>query len=457
MTTPQKNDVVTLDIEDLAYGGMGVGRIGTFVVFVDKALPSERVRARVVKKKSNHAQAVLESIERASPHRIEQPPCPHYGICGGCTLEHLTYDQQLAWKQKQVGDTIRHIGGLEGVEIRPILRSPKIWRYRNKMEFSFGADRDGQPILGFHVPRRFDRIFEVRQCCLQPQAFDQMLAVLTEYARTHGLRAYDKKSHAGFLRHAVMRHSHTTGECILALVTTRGDLPEPEGLARMLSERVDGFKGMIQAIHQGVADVARLNEVHWRWGEPELMETVNGLSFRISPASFFQTNTLGAEVLYQQAIELAELSETNVVLDAYCGTGSIGLQCAGHVRHVVGVESVLDAVWNARENAARNGVRNTTFVAAPLKEGLRLGLQGAGGHFDRVVIDPPRGGMDKKSLAGLIGLEAPVFIYVSCNPATLSRDLQALCGARYEIKAVQPVDMFPHTYHIETVLKLRLG
>ncbi|HOE96133.1 MAG TPA: 23S rRNA (uracil(1939)-C(5))-methyltransferase RlmD [Candidatus Sumerlaeota bacterium] len=460
MSEIRKNDLVTVEIQDLAYGGLGVARHNGFVVFVPNALPGERVAARIVKKKANHAQAVLERIEQASPHRIANPPCPVYDRCGGCTWQNLPHEEQTRWKEKQVVDTLRHLGRQEAFETRPILRSPLAFRYRNKMEYSWGmepSERHGAPqlVLGFHKPGRFDRILPVPACLLQPEALDEMHATLLQWAREQGFGAHDPRRHEGFLRHAVMRYSFTTGENILLLLTHEGDLTGKEQLVERLRERVGGFKAFVWGINRGVADVARIEEERWVWGNPILEEEVNGLRFEISPQSFFQTNTAGAALLYAKVAELAELAADSRLLDAYCGTGAIGLHCARQAGRVVGVEMVTEAIWNARRNAERNGIDNTVFLAAPMPRGLELARCAAGGAFSHVVIDPPRGGMDKRSLAGLIDLQAPTFLYVSCNPATLARDIVTICEGGYVIDVVQPVDMFPQTYHIETIVRLR--
>lgn len=451
-----KGDVVSIEIEDLAYGGLGVGKLDGFVVFVEQALPGERVAARIVKKKHNHAQAVIESIERPSPFRVSDPPCPLFGSCGGCTWQNFIYDQQLVWKQKQVVDTLAHIGNQHDFEVLPIVGSPVIWRYRNKMEFTFGVDGEGKSVLGFHEPGRYDRIFDVPACLIQPEPLDAMLAEVQAYVREYGLEAYDPREHKKFLRHAMMRHSRTTGESILVLITNHGELPDKERLAERLAARVPGFKGMMWALFTGISDIARIEKELWRWGDPELIETVNGLTFRISAQSFFQTNTAAAEFLYARVVEMALLEPGMRVLDAFCGAGSIALHCARKGVNVVGVEMIREAIWDARDNARRNNIEGVTFLAAPMDEGLALAKQAAGGgEFSRVIIDPPRGGMDKRSRRGLVELGAPVFVYVSCNPATLARDLVEFEENGYKIEAIQPVDLFPHTYHIETIVRLR--
>jgi 23S rRNA (uracil1939-C5)-methyltransferase len=453
---PTKNDTIQVEIDDLAYGGLGVGRLEGFVVFVEQALPGEIVTARIVKKKKNHAQAVIESIDRPSEHRVAEPPCPVFGACGGCAWQNFAYEQQTVWKQKQVADTLKHIGGLDSFELRPIVASPRPWRYRNKMEFTFGLDDDGRQMLGFHRRGRFDQLLPIDACLIQPEPSDAILRLLTRYARERNLTVYDPRTHDGFLRQAVLRHSFTTGETILTLLTTRGDLPDRDGLAGRLAAEVPGFKGMLWGLNEGLADVARIDEELWRRGAPELIETVNGLTFAISPQSFFQTNTAAAELLYRHTAALADLGPADRLLDAYCGTGAIALHCARNGGRVVGVELVTEAIWDARANARANHIENATFIAAPMAQGLELAQRAAGGVFTHVIIDPPRGGMDKRSLRGLLDLRAPVFLYVSCNPATLARDLQTITEAGYKLDVVQPVDMFPHTFHIETIVRLRL-
>jgi 23S rRNA (uracil1939-C5)-methyltransferase len=254
-----------------------------------------------------------------------------------------------------------------------------------------------------------------------------------------------------------MRHSTTTGGVTLTLLTDDGELPERERMVERLRASCPELQGMLWGINRGLADVARIDEERWRWGDLALVERINGLTFVIGPTAFFQTNTAAAEKLYQVVVEMAELGPEDRLLDAYCGAGAIALHCARRVERAVGIELSREAVWNARENAEANAIGNAVFLAAPVNEGLPLALQAAGGAFTRVVIDPPRGGMDKKSLAALIDLRAPVFVYVSCNPSTLARDLQTLAQSGYRVEALQAVDMFPHSHHIEAVARLRLS
>lgn len=456
MSNFKKNTVHEVEIESLAFGGLGVAKPEGFVVFVEGGIPGDRIQARIIKKTKNHARALIQEIVEPSPKRIEAR-CPLFHRCGGCTWQDLGYEEQLGWKQRQVAETLRQIGGIgEDVEFRPIIASPEVWNYRNKMEYSFGTDDEGQTILGFHIPKSYHRIFAVDRCLIHPEPYDALLGALTAYAREHSLSAYDQRSHGGFLRHAVMRYSRSTGKVVLILITASGKLPDPENLAKTLRAACPELQGFIWGINDGVADVAFMREKRFSWGDPVLRDNLNGLDFRISPFSFFQTNPSAAEKLYLATVELADLGPEDCVLDAFCGTGSIALHCARHVRQVVGVEIGVDAVHDARRNAHINGIKNASFVAAPVREGLELGRGLAGGYFSHVIIDPPRGGMDKKSLSGLIALKAQTFIYVSCNPSTLARDLEKLADNGYRVEVVQPVDMFPHTYHIEVIVRLRL-
>lgn len=451
----QRNSLVTVEIEDLVYGGLGMGRVDGFVVFVEGALPGDVVKARIGKKSKNHAQATVDSFDRLAPNRVT-PPCAIFDVCGGCVWQDLPYEDQLVWKGKQVRDTLERLGGIQSLpELRPMIPSPSVWNYRNKMEFTFGQDNEGQTILGFHEPGRFDRIFNVPKCLIHPEPFDSLLNELTAWARESGLPPYQQRGHSGFLRHAVMRHSHTTGGALLILCTASGELPDPSGLARRLKQACPALQGFVWGLNDGLAEVAVIRERRFVWGDPTLTETINGLTFKISPESFFQTNTAGAEKLYQVVMDLGEIGPHDTVMDAFCGAGAIGLHCAKTARRVVGVEVVREAVWDARSNARANGVDNCVFISAPMNEGMELARAAAMRAFTRVIVDPPRGGMDKKSLITLAEVGAPVFIYVSCNPATLARDLQILIDRGYVVDAVQPVDMFPHTYHIETVVRLR--
>jgi len=447
-----KNDVVELEVADLALGGLGVANMGGYVIFVENALPGDRVKARITRRQANHSQASIVEIMRPAPERTSAP-CILHDTCGGCVWQTLPYEQQLVYKQRHVAEALKHIGGQEALPIQPILPSPKMYHYRNKMEFSFGKTTEGA-ILGFHYPGWFDRIFEVNSCLIQPEIFDDVLAVTQRWARQSGIPPYDPRSHEGILRSLILRRSEANGQWLACLLTKSMNVDgHLEELASALDQAADGFAGLLWAFNDGLADVARMDAQGGVVGDPIVEEHLEEFRFRVSPFSFFQTNTLGAELLYRQIRDFVGLTGNETLLDAYCGTGSIGIFCSRGAKRIYGVEIVRDAVWDARANAVMNDVKNCTFIAAPMSQGLNLVRDAGGRHFDRIIIDPPRGGMDKKSLKHLLECRAPVFVYVSCNPATLSRDVISITEAGYRIANVQPVDLFPHTHHIETVIR----
>jgi 23S rRNA (uracil1939-C5)-methyltransferase len=449
----KKQSLVELDIVDLAYGGNGVAKVDGFVVFVSGAVPGDRVLARIVRRQKNHAEAEVEKFIQASPERVE-PPCPIFGVCGGCSWQNLPYSVQLAHKQKQAEEVLERIGGVRPDVVRPIIPSPLEWRYRNKMDFTFGFNDQGEPVLGFHKPGQFWRIIEVRQCLLQPEPIDRLISAMGDWMRKKKLTVYNQKSHQGFLRHFIVRHSRHSDSYIALLLTHDGELPDREDLIQTLTEACPQLQGLVWGVNTNIADIARMEREAWRWGTPELFETLEELRFRVSPLSFFQVNTPAAEKLYGVIRELlGEDARSLRLLDAYCGAGSIGIFCAEKVSEIVGVEIVREAIWDARENARRNGVLNCSFLAGDMRDTLPLAVQTPGGPFGRVIMDPPRGGMDKRSLKGLLAIGAPVLVYVSCNPSTLARDLAMIVEEGYQPTIMQPVDLFPQTYHIETVIR----
>jgi len=451
-----KSDRVELTIESLAYGGKGVGRLDGYVVFVEGAVPGDRVAARIVRKKSDYGEAVIEQVIEPSPHRVE-PPCPLFGSCGGCLGLNIAYEEQLRQKASQVREVLARIGRQRNLPIEPIRPSPTLWRYRNKMDYTFGADPDGRLVLGLHRRGEFAGIVDVEQCLLQPERFDRAVAVVREFARRSGLPAYSQRSHQGFWRHLILRHSVAEDRILIVLVTAPGELL---GLDRLLEDLVAAdthLAGFVWAINDSVADVAACKEKCFEWGENVLVEQLGRLRFRVSPLSFFQVNTRATEALYDCVAEFVEPNPALTLLDAYCGTGSIGIYCADRFARVIGIESAREAVWDARENAALNGLNNCTFLCGPVNRMVALARSVVAGRFGRVVVDPPRGGMDKRALAQLLELRSPVLVYVSCNPATLARDVVATGKAGYTIERVQPFDLFPHTPHVETVIKFRQG
>lgn len=449
----QRGMRLQLHVQDLVYGGKGLAKLEDFVVFVQNAIPGDLVLAEITKRQKNHAEAIAREILQPSPMRIPAR-CPLFGTCAGCSMQSLRYADQLLHKQTMVESLVQHLGKAIPEKILPILPSPLQWRYRNKMEYTFGSNGDGDAILGFHYPGSFDRVFEVKECFLQPEPMDAILAAVTDWVRAHQLHAYDPRVHKGFLRHLILRHSKASGEILAVLLTSPGILPAPESLFEHLKSACPSLAGLIWGVNGGEADVARMDQKMWSAGAEMLEETLGGLRFRISPFSFFQVNLSAAEILYQTIRDmLGEEAAAMRLLDAYCGTGTIGIFCASRVHDIIGIDVVREAIWDARENAAQNNAGNCTFIAGDMRRSLPLATSMPGPAIQSIIVDPPRGGMDKHSLRALLALCAPVFIYVSCNPATLARDLVTIREAGYRAETLQPVDLFPQTYHVEAVVR----
>lgn len=434
------------------------------VVFVEGAVPGDRVLARVTRRKPQFAEA--DTVEVLSPSSSRREPrCPVFGECGGCKWQHYDYSGQLAAKQEHVADALRLIARTHPFEMRPIIASPSQWNYRNKMEFSFGEDETtGRIITGFHRSGDYRRIVPTGQVCMiQPPGFTELLTWIENRMNAEAANegpafgAYRQQKHSGFLRHLVLRYSHTTGQFLVAILSASGTWKGVEKFANDLVAEFPQCNGFQWGTTDSLSDVARMEHKKFELGANTIEEVLGDYRFRISTFSFFQTNSAGARLLYDVTRDFAELTGHETVLDAYCGTGTIGIYMSRHAEQVVGIELVRDAVWDARHNASINGAGNCTFIAGEMRDVLPEVPAMIGKRFDRVIVDPPRGGMDKKSLRLLLGLRAPVLVYVSCNPATLARDASVLVESGYIPEVVQPVDMFPHTYHVESVIRFRLA
>lgn len=447
-----------LTVENLAFGGRGLARSGGLVVFVEGAVPGDRVRARIGKRKPQYAEARAIEILEPSPDRIA-PRCTHFGACGGCRWQHLPVEVQLRHKEAQVRDALRHIGGQSGFEMAPIVASPEAFHYRNKMEFSFARPPGGALEIGLHRAGDFRQIVDVTECHIQPADLNDVVGYFRaelEAQAAGGLcpaAPYERTRQTGFHRHLIFRRSHATGDFLAAMITASGAWPGVEEFARGLMERFPRCRGFQWGVFDGVGDVARMDELKFASGEPAIEEHLGGLRFRVSAFSFFQTNTAAAERLYGVVREFAELTGRERLLDAYCGTGSIGLFCADAAAAVTGIEAVESAVDDARHNAELNGIGNCTFLCGDMRAVLEREHLGGPGAFGRIIVDPPRGGMEKRALKHLLELAPPLLVYVSCNPTTLARDAVQIAEAGYRAARVQPLDLFPHTYHVECVVQ----
>ncbi|MDQ3858919.1 MAG: 23S rRNA (uracil(1939)-C(5))-methyltransferase RlmD [Actinomycetota bacterium] len=442
-----RGEELELRVDSLAYGGNGVARLNGFVVFVRRGLPGDTVRARITKVKRSHAEALaLEVVERGSS-RVEAP-CAHYPACGGCRFQDLAYEAQLAAKAAQVRDALSRIGGLGDVELEPAVPAESIFGYRNRLEYSFTTTPVGAG-LGLHKAGRWDDVLDVDRCWLTTDVGNAIRNTVRAWARAEGLCAYDQETQEGYLRHLVVREGRNTGQALVTLVTAPGELAGEERLVAALKRFPE-----VRSIHWGVNDrPAEVANVPTRllWGEPWIEENLLGLRFRVRPNAFLQTNTAMCEALYRVAIEYAGLSREETVYDLYCGIGTIGLAIAADALTVWGVEASEESVACALENAALNGVANAAFFAGDVAASIAE-LSDRAGPPDVVVVDPPRAGVAPKALRRIAALEAPRLVYVSCNPTTLAGNAKELVRDwGYRLERARPVDMFPHTPHVETV------
>ena len=442
---------VTLKIEDLAFDGKAVAHNDGKVVFLDAGLPGETVVAVVFKSRAKYDQARVLEITERSPARID-PPCQHFDLCGGCTWQDLDYSEQLRFKKQQVVECITRIGGFESPEVLDVLPAPDIYRYRNKMEFSFHVvEEENSFRLGLHRRGRFDDIFDVEGCYLQSEVANRIVATVRDFVRREQIPVYDVRHHNGYLRFLVIRQTFFTRQLMVNLVTNLGEFPQSDQLVAELREAVPEITTIVHGKNGKKSNVAVAEEERILHGPGHMEEEIMGKRFRIRANSFFQTNSAQAERLYRTAFDLLPSGKARRLLDLYCGTGTIGLLLASSVEEVVGVELVEDAVAMAAENARINGIENISFYQGHVRDYLASLNAEELGRFDTVLIDPPRAGLHPKALKRILALPAERILYISCNPATFARDAQELVRSGFTMSPVHPVDMFPHTRHIELV------
>jgi 23S rRNA (uracil1939-C5)-methyltransferase len=455
----RKGAVLELEVHDLAYGGAALAKVDGLVVFVENALPGDRVAATVFRRKRQYAEARAEQILRPSPARVV-PRCEHVPVCGGCRFQDLDYAEQVRHKERQVEECLAHLGGIQAA-VRPAIPAPSVFHYRNKMEFSFGRDREGPLMLGLHRRGFFDRTFDLRRCHIATPIASEIVAETRDWAIAEGLEPYETRRHSGLLRYLVVREGTRTGQVMVNLVASE---PHPSfaGFAKRIVARFPSVTSVLLNLSRRKAQIAVGDEERVLAGKDRIEERLGGLTFEISSASFFQTNTEQAERLLETALEGLALRGNERVLDVYSGTGTFTLPISRRALEAIGIESSESAVRDAERNAARNGIENVRFIHGEAVESLRdhFGLGSAAESesaeaIDAVLVDPPRAGLHPGVVARLIRLGAPRLVYVSCNPATLGRDLALLCESRYTLEWVRPVDMFPHTPHIECVAALR--
>jgi len=443
-----RDEEVDLDVESLAFGGNGVARLDGFVVFVRRGLPGDRVRARVTKVKRGFAEATATEVLVPGPNRVE-PACAHFGACGGCRFQDLAYEVQLEQKQAQVRDALVRLGGFAEPPLEEIVPcEPEIYHYRNKLEYSFTAADDGVA-LGFHRAGRWDEVLEIDRCWLVDDAGNAIRDAVRDWAREEGLAPYSQADGSGYLRHLVVRQGRNTGQALVQLVTAPGERFESGYFVDVLRKIPE-----VRSIHWSVNDTpAEVTNLPSRllWGEEWIEEELSGLRFRVRPNAFLQTNTAMAERLYALARDAAGLTGGETVWDLYCGIGTIGLTLARDALTVWGIEVSEESVACALENAELNAVANAAFFAGNVGQVIEELLERSGPP-DVVVVDPPRAGLAGKALRRVGSVGAPRLVYVSCNPTTLAGDAKTLRDEYgYELVRSRPVDMFPHTPHVESV------
>ena len=443
----RRGEELELQIDSLAYGGNGVARLNGFVVFVRGALPGDRVTARVTKVKRGFAEAEAQAVLEGSGDRVEAP-CPHFGVCGGCRFQDLAYEAQAAAKEQQVRDSLVRIGRLPEARVEPIVPAASLYHYRNKLEYSFTTTDDGVD-LGFHRAGRWDEVIGLDVCLLTTDLGNAVREAVREWAREEKLQPYDQATGEGYLRHLVFREGRNTGQALVVLVTAPGERFETGYFVDVLRRFPE-----VRSIHWAVNDTpAEQTNVPTKllWGDDAIEERILGLRVRVRPGAFLQTNTEMAEQLYAIAGEFAGLTGVENVFDLYCGTGTIGLSLAPAARMVWGLEISEEAVACAIENAELNGIENARFFAGNVGQTVEELVEEAGPP-DVVVVDPPRAGLAGKALRRLGELGAAKIVYVSCNPTTLASDVKVLLeDFGYELLRCRPVDMFPHTPHVESV------
>ncbi len=453
-----------LEITTLAAEGKAMGRWNDVVVFVPMTVPGDVVDVQIRVKRRRFMEGCVVNYVKRSPLR-EEPFCEHFGVCGGCKWQNLPYEEQLRFKTAQVRDQLTRIGKIELPEIAPCLGSAATRFYRNKLEFTFadrrwltreevesGAALDAAPAVGFHIPNMFDKVLDIRTCWLQPDPSNAIRLETKRFCLEHGYTFHNARAHTGLMRNLIVRTA-STGEVMVIVVFGAEDLPRITALLDHLAERFPQITSLFYVVNTKFNDsVGDLDAVCYR-GKDHIIEEMEGLRFKVGPKSFYQTNSAQAYELYKVARQFADLHPDETLYDLYTGTGTIANFCAARCARVVGIEYVPEAIADAKVNSELNGIRNTTFYAGDMKAVLDDAFVAANGHPDVIILDPPRAGVDEPVIDVILRAAPERIVYVSCNPATQARDLALMDGA-YRVEAVQPVDMFPHTHHVENVVKL---
>ncbi|MCQ4935941.1 23S rRNA (uracil(1939)-C(5))-methyltransferase RlmD [Anaerotignum propionicum] len=447
----EKNEIYEMTIDALGSNGEGIGRIDGFTIFVEGALPEERIKVLILKIKKSYGYGKLVEILSESPYRVK-PHCPVAKTCGGCQLQHLSYEGQLEYKAKKVKDDLERIGGIKDIGDVPILGMEDPWRYRNKAQFPVGMGKAGATEIGFYA-KRSHRIVDSSVCFLQDTVNDEIIAVVREFMDEFKISAYDEEKHRGLVRHILTRVGKNSGEIMVCIVINGKKLPNGEVLVERL-RKIDGVVSIVLNVNKQQTNVILGEKVITLWGKSSIEDTLGGISFEISPLSFYQVNPTQTEVLYSKAVEMADLNGEEIVLDLYCGIGTISLFFAKKAKKVFGVEIVPEAILDARKNAEQNDIQNVSFEVGAAEVVIPKLFEEQGISADVIVVDPPRKGCDEILLNTIASMKPKKLIYVSCNPATLARDVSILTEKGFHVKGVQAVDQFPMTTHVEAIIMM---
>ena len=449
----QKNEYIEVIFEDLTHDGAGVAKVEGYPLFVPNGLPGEKAKIKVIKVNKGYGFGRLMEITEASPYRVE-PECPIYKECGGCQLQHMSYEGQLRAKEKQVSDVLQRIGKLENVKVHPVIGMENPWRYRNKAQVPIGENEGG--LIGGFYQQRSHQIIDMKACIIQQERNDEVVKKVKEICNINGVRAYNEQKHKGELRHIMARYGLKSGEVMVVLVTRTNELTGKKKIIEEIAKRIPGVKSIVQNINSKRTNVIFGDDTKVLWGEEVIYDSIGDIKFAISARSFYQVNPEQTKVLYDKALEYADLTGEENVIDAYCGIGTISLFLAQKARKVYGVEIVPEAIEDAKKNAELNGISNVEFAVGEAETVIPEWYEN-GVVADVLVVDPPRKGCDDKLLQTIINMKPKKVVYVSCNPATLARDLRVLEDGGYQTVEVQPVDMFPQTMHVECVAQLILN
>lgn len=455
-----------VEITDVAAEGNSIARVDEMVVFIPFGAPGDIADVKIDRKKRSYAEGHIEHLTQPSPIRVE-PKCEHFTMCGGCRWQHLPYEFQLRCKQRQVEDALQRIAKIPFPELTPILGSDSIWEYRNKMEYTFsnkkwltfdqlrsGAEFPERRAAGFHIPGAFDKVLDINKCHLQDDLGNRLRLFVKKFGMEHDYSFYDLREQHGLLRTLMIRIA-STGEVMAVMVFGEDDEPKIQNLLDAVANEFPEITSLLYVINTKVNDTISDQKIHLYRGKEYIEEEMEGLKFRVGPKSFYQTNSRQAYKLYSVARDFAKLTGDELVYDLYTGTGTIACFVAKNARHVIGIEYVPEAIEDAKVNAGINQLGNTEFYAGDMKNVLTSDFIDVHGHPDVMIVDPPRAGMHEDVVKVILEAAPKRIVYVSCNPATQARDL-ALLHEKYDIEAVQPVDMFPHTQHVENVVALTI-